>query len=214
METMGDLLERVKEFASHSLTKEEAEKVFGWGVRDLLARPADEERMPVIIVFDNGLILDAAYFLIPNPTDPGDICEIGLRLRTDLTARIRYKVFYSGYIHGQGYIRIDLGQLENKMAQKIMEEFYIPALKRIYKPIIIQFKGFYSRDHFGLEVDGRQGYIYYSPVRSGSESREARIWDVIARLHQLDALLREPEIRHSLAELDVQITFLPSVMWM
>jgi hypothetical protein len=29
----------------------------------------------------------------------------------------------------------------------------------------------------------------------------------------LDSLLREPEVRHSLAELDLQLSFLPGIVW-
>jgi hypothetical protein len=35
---------------------------------------------------------------------------------------------------------------------------------------------------------------------------------VIARLHELDSLLKEDQIRHDLAEVDVQLSFLPSVV--
>jgi len=43
METMGDLLEKVREFASHSFTKEEAEKLFGWNVRDIAVKSAESD---------------------------------------------------------------------------------------------------------------------------------------------------------------------------
>jgi hypothetical protein len=62
-------------------------------------------------------------------------------------------------------------------------------------------------------VDSTHGEVYYSPVRYRSEHKASRIWDVIGRLNELDALLKEPEVRHALAELDLQLSFLPSVMW-
>jgi hypothetical protein len=35
---------------------------------------------------------------------------------------------------------------------------------------------------------------------------------VIARFNELDALLKEPQIRHALAEVDLQLSFLPSIV--
>ncbi|MCJ7445569.1 MAG: hypothetical protein MUO26_13795, partial [Methanotrichaceae archaeon] len=134
-------------------------------------------------------------------------------LRTDLRSRVKYNIYYSGYIHGQGYIRLRLADVENRMLQKVLEDFYVPALKAIYKPIIEQFKGVYSKDFFGMETNNTHGEIYYSPVQFRSEYKEARIWDVISKLHELDAIMRQPNIRHSLAELDLKLSFLPSVMW-
>jgi hypothetical protein len=83
----------------------------------------------------------------------------------------------------------------------------------IYKPIIIQFRGFYSRDYFGVEADKNRGEIYYSPIRSRSENKDLEISKIVGRLHELDSFLRESEIRHSLAELDLQLSFLPSIVW-
>jgi hypothetical protein len=122
-------------------------------------------------------------------------------------------VFYSGYIHGQGYVRLQIAEMDNVMAQRIIDDFFAPALKMIYKPIIIQFRGFYSRDYFGVEADNNRGEIYYSPIRSRSENKDLEISKVIGRLHELDSFLREPEVRHSLAELDLQLSFLPSIVW-
>jgi len=99
------------------------------------------------------------------------------------------------------------------MQQMVLEEFYIPALKAIYKPIIIQFKGLYSRDFFGVEADSVHGEIFYAPVSSRSEHKEARIGEVVGRLNELDLLLKQPQIKHDLAELDLQLSLLPSTVW-
>ncbi len=211
---MGDLLEKVQEFAFHSFTEEDAQQLFGWGVKDIAARKTENADESVVIIdFDNQLYLYIRYFLNLDPTENEDTCEIVLGLRNDLRSRIRYSVFYSGYIHGQGYLRIRIAETDNRMVQKVIEEFYLPALKNIYKPIITQFKGFYSKDYFGVEADNNHGAIYYSPIRYRSEQKAAKIWDVIGRLHELDTIMREQEIRHALAELDVQMSFLPNVMW-
>lgn len=212
METLGDLLEQVREFASHSFTKEEAEKLFGWNVVAIAARMGENEEQHITITFENKLILHIKYFLNLDPTEMEDTCEFTLGLKTDLKARIRYNAFYSGYIHGQGYLRLRIAQMDNRMLQRMLEDFYIPSLKAIFKPIIIQFRGFYSKDYFGIDVGSAEGEIYYSPVRYRSEHKAARIWDVVARLHELESLLNEEEIRHALAELDVQLSFLPSVV--
>ncbi len=214
METMGDLLEKIQEFALHSFTKEDAQKLFGWVVKEISTRSReDADESVVVIDFDNSLFLYIRYFLNLDPTEGEDTCEFTLGLRNDLRSRIRYNVFYSGYIHGQGYIRIRIAETDNRMVQRMIEDFYTPALKSIYRPIIIQFKGFYSKDYFGVEADNNHGAIYYSPVRYRSEQKAAKIWDVVGRLHELDSFMREPEIRHALAELDVQMSFLPSVAW-
>ena len=213
METMGDLLKKVQEFGNHDFNKDEAERIFGWPVEDVGVRNTEKDETSVLIAFKNGLVLYAWYFLNLDPTETMDTCEFMLKLRTDLRSSIKYNVFYSGYIHGQGYIRLQIADTDNVLAQRITEDFYAPALKMIYKPIIIQFRGFYSRDYFGVESDRNRGEIYYSPIRSRSENKDLEISKVVGRLHELDSLLREPEVRHSLAELDLQLSFLPSVVW-
>jgi hypothetical protein len=99
------------------------------------------------------------------------------------------------------------------MQQMVLEEFYIPALKNVYKPIILKFKGFYSRDFFGVEAEKSSGEIFYAPVRHRSEYKAASIGEVMGRLSELDLLLKEPQIRHSLAEIDLQLSLLPSMVW-
>jgi hypothetical protein len=213
METMGDLLQKVREFATHNFNKDEAERIFGWQVEDVAARATEKDETAVAITFRDGLGLYAWYFLNLDPTETEDTCEFMLKLRTDLKSSVKYNVFYSGYIHGQGYIRLQIAEMDNVMAQRIIDDFYAPALKMIYKPIIIQFRGFYSRDFFGVEADNNRGEIYYSPIRSRSENKDLEISKVVGRLHELDSFLREPEIRHSLAELDLQLSLLPSIVW-
>ena len=212
METMGDLLEKVREFASHSFTKDEAQMLFGWEVKDISTRGAKTDESHVIISFDNGMVLYINYFLNLDPTETEDNCEFILALKTDLRSRVKYSVHYSKYIHGQGYIRLKVAETDNRMVQSMIEEYYVPVLKMIYKPIISQFQGFYDRDYFGVQADNNYGEIYYAPVRYRNEYKNAKIWDVVARLQALDALLREPEIRHALAELDLQLSFLPDVV--
>jgi hypothetical protein len=213
METLGDLLHKVQEFGTHDFNKDEAERIFGWPVEDVGVSTAEKDETSVLIAFKNGLVLYAWYFLNLDPTETEDTCEFMLKLRTDLKSSINYNVFYSGYIHGQGYIRLQIEEMNNVLAQRMAEDFYAPGLKMIYKPIIIQFRGFYSRDYFGVESDRNRGEIYYSPIRSRSENKDVEISKVIGRLHELDSLLREPEVRHNLAELDLQLSFLPSIVW-
>ncbi len=213
METMGDLLEKAQGFASFGFTKEEAQKLFGWRVLDIAVKSAENDESHVIIGFENGLALYIKYFLNLDPTETEDTCEFIFGLRTDLRSRIKYDVHYSNYIHGQGYIRLRIAETENRMLQRMLEDFYVPGLKMIYKPIITQFRGFYARDYFGVQADSTHGEVYYSPVRYRSEHKASRIADVIGRLNGLDALLKEPEVRHALAELDLQLSFLPSVVW-
>jgi len=84
--------------------------------------------------------------------------------------------------------------------------------ENVYKPIIMQFKGFFGKDFFGVDADNARAEIYYAPVRSRSEHKEAQIGEVIGRLNELDLLLKEPQIRHDLAEIDFQLSLLPSMM--
>jgi hypothetical protein len=213
METMGDLLEKVREFASHNFTKDEAQTIFGWEVLDIRSKVVETDESHIKISFENGIVLFINYFLNLDPTETDDTCEFILALKTDLRSRVKYSIHYSKYIHGQGYIRLKIADTNNKMLQTMLEEYYVPALKMIYKPIISQFQGFFDKDYFGVQADNSYAEIYYAPVRYRSEHKAAKIWDVVARLHALDALLREPEVRHALAELDLQLSFLPSVMW-
>jgi hypothetical protein len=212
METMGDLLEKVKEFAFHNFSREEAERIFGWGIIELVKGTSEKDVSAIIITFNNGLVLYAWYFLNMDPTETGDTCEFRLGLRTDLISRIKYNVFYSLYIHGQGYIRLSVAETDNRMIKNMIDEFYVPSLKMIYKPIITQFQGFYTKDYFGVEADNARGEIYYSSVRSRSENKDLEISKVIGRLHELDSLLREPEIRHNLAEIDLQLSLIPGML--
>jgi hypothetical protein len=212
METMRDLLEKVREFASHNYTREEAEKLFSMNVLDVTVRSAENDESLVIITLDDKLVLYIKYFLNLDPTETDDTCEFTLALKTDLRSRIKYSIHYSNYIHGQGYMRLQIADTDNRMLQTMLQDFYVPALKAVYKPIIINFRGFYTRDYFGVNANHTHGEIYYSSVRYRSEHKVARIWDVIARLHELDSLLKEDQIRHDLAEVDVQLSFLPSVV--
>jgi hypothetical protein len=213
METMGDLLEKVREFALHSFTKEEAQKLFGWNVHDIAVNSAESDENYIYITFENQYTLFIRYFLNLDPTETEDTCEFTLGLRTDLRSRIRYDIHYAGYIHGQGYIRVRIADTKNRMQQMLLEEFYVPALKDVYKPIILKFEGFYSRDFFGVEADLRQGEIFYAPIRYRSEHKAATIGEVMGRLSELDLLLKQPQIRHALAEIDLQLSLLPSLVW-
>jgi len=171
------------------------------------------DRSIITVSFGNGLILFIHYFLNLDPTEDMDNCEFILALKTDLRSRVKYNVYYSGYIHGQGYMRLTLAEVENRMLQKVLEEFYAPALKSIYKPLIEKFRGLYSKDFFGVEVNSNHGEFYYSPVRYRSEYKESKIGEVVSKLYELDAFMRNPDIRHALAELDLQMSFLPTVIW-
>ena len=212
METMADLLEKVREFAVYSFTKEEAQKLFGWNVSEFQFKGTQNDETHVFIVFENGHILFIKYFLNLDPTETDDTCEFIFGMRTDLCSRIKYGIHYGNYIHGQGYIRLRVADMKNRMQQMMLEEFYIPALKNVYKPVIMQFKGFFDKDFFGVEADNASSLIYYAPVRSRSEHKGARIGEVIGRLNELNLLLKEPQIRHDLAEIDFQLSLLPSMM--
>ena len=213
METMSDLLEKVHEFAAHSFTKEEAEKLFAWKVKDIAVKSAKGDESYIYITFENGYTLFIRYFLNLDPTETKDTCEFTLGLTTDLVSRIKYDVHYAGYIHGQGYIRLRLAESKNRMQQMVLEEFYAPALKNIYKPIILRFQGFYDRDFFGVEAGHERGEIFYAPVRHRSEHKKVSLGEVMGRLSELDLLLKEPQIRHALAEIDLQLSLLPSMVW-
>jgi hypothetical protein len=213
METMGDMLEKVREFASCSPTKEEAQKLFGWNVLDLAVKSTQNDENFIYITFENRYTLFIRYFLNLDPTETDDVCEFTLGLQTDLRSRIRYDIHYAGYIHGQGYIRLRIADTKNRMQQMVLEEFYVPALKNVYKPIILRFKGFFSRDFFGVGADHAKGEIFYAPVRHRSEHKAAGIGDVMGRLNELDLFLKEPHIRHALAEIDLQLSLLPSMVW-
>jgi hypothetical protein len=213
METMGDLLEKVREFSSRSFTKEEAQKLFAWNVRDIAVKATENDENYIYITFENDYTLFIRYFLNLDPTETQDTCEFTLGLHTDLRSRIRYDIHYAGYIHGQGYIRLRIAETKNRMQQMVLEEFYVPALKNVYKPIILKFKGFYSRDFFGVEAEKASGEIFYAPVRYRSEYKAASIGEVMGRLSELDLLLKEQQIRHALAEIDLQLSLLPSMVW-
>jgi hypothetical protein len=213
METMSDLLEKVREFAAHSFNKEEAEKLFGWTVQDISVQNAKGDESYIYITFENGYTLFIRYFLNLDPTETEDTCEFTLGLKTDLVSRIKYDIHYAGYIHGQGYVRMRLAESKNRMQQMVLEEFYAPALRTIFKPIILRFKGFYDRDFFGVGADRRRGEIFYAPVRYRSEHKAIGIGEVMGRLSELDLLLKEPQIRHALAEVDLQLSLLPSMVW-
>ena len=213
METMGDLLEKVREFALHSFTKEEAQKLFGWNVSDIIVKSSENDESQVYLAFENGYTLFIRYFLNLDPIETENTCEFILGLKTDLRSRIKYGIHYASYIHGQGYIRLRIGDTKNRMLQMMLEEFYVPALKNVYKPIILRFEGFFSRDFFGVDADNARGEIYYAPVGYRSEHKAASIGDVMGRLNELDLLLKEPQIKHALAEIDLQLSLLPSMVW-
>lgn len=212
METMQDLLEKVQEFAFHDFNKEEAKKLFGWDVTDFLVNNSKDDEAHILIMFENKLVLFIKYFLNLDPSQTDDTCEFILALKTDLTSRIKYSINYGNYIHGQGYIRFRVADTKNRMVQMMLEEFYVPAIKNVYKPIIERFKGFYGKDFFGVEADSNDGQIYYAPIRTMSEHKGARLGEVIGRLTELDLLMKDPHIRQDLAKVDFQLSLLPSMM--
>ncbi len=203
MEKMGDLLEMLRRFDSLGSTKEAAKEVFGWGVEDVLIseeRPGVDQ---VIIQFFNGLIIDARHILSQEGVvEFGEEWEFRMKMRTNLTSTIRYNVFYSRYIHGKGYLRNDIGYFENKLLRKMLEDFYIPRQRSIYKPIILEFKGLHDYDFFGIEVGTDHSEIYYSTVRQGREEAESEIDDVITRLNYLSDMMKDEELRKALKALD------------
>jgi hypothetical protein len=213
METMADLLEKVREFALHGFTKEEAQMLFGWNVSDIVVKSTENDESHVFIAFENGYLLSIKYFLNLDPTETEDTSEFTLGLKTDLRSRIKYQIHYANYIHGQGYIRLRIQEMKNRTQQIMLEEFYVPALKNVYKPIILRFSGLYSRDFFGVDAENLRGQIFYAPVRYRSEHKAAKIGDIMGRLNELDLLLKEPEIKHSLAEIDLQLSLLPAMVW-
>ena len=212
METMQDLLEKVQEFAFHDFNKEEAKKLFGWDVTDFLVNSSKEDETHILLIFENNFMLFIKYFLNLDPSQTDDTCEFILGLKTDITSRIKYSINYGNYIHGQGYIRFRVADTKNRMVQMMLEEFYVPAIKNVYKPIIERFKGFYGKDFFGVEADSNGGQIYYAPIRTMSEHKGARLGEVIGRLTELDLLLKDPNIRQDLAKVDFQLSLLPSMM--
>lgn len=212
METMQDLLEKVQEFAFHDFGKEEAKKLFCWDVAEILVNSSKEDENHILIIFNNNFMLFIRYFLNLDPSQTDDTCEFILSLKSDFTSRIKYSINYGNYIHGQGYIRFRVADTKNRMVQVMLEEFYIPAIKNVYKPIIERFKGFYGKDFFGVEADSNGGQIYYAPIRNMSEHKGARLGDVIGRLTELELLLKDPHIRQDLAKVDLQLSLLPSMM--
>ncbi|MCQ8902720.1 MAG: hypothetical protein NQU42_01285 [Methanothrix sp.] len=214
METLGDLIRGLREISRAEPESDDVERVFGWRPESIRLLAPSEDESIMHIVFEKGVVLEVRYFLNDSLIALGDDMEMRLMLQVDITSRVGYNVFYSKYIHGQGYIRVSLRDVENKMVQKILEDYYLPRLRSIFKPVIIEFRGFSDRDFFGVEAGREHGYIYYSPVRPKSGENEVKIIDVISRLYHLDSLLRNRDIPHQLAELELQMSFLPSVMWM
>jgi len=204
MEKMGDLLEMLRRFDSLGSTKEAATEVFGWGVEDVVI--SSEERPgvdQVIIAFYNGLVIEARHILTQEGVvEFGEEWEFRLKFRTDLISTIRYNAFYSRYIHGKGYLRVDIGYVENKLLRKMLEDFYIPRMRSIYKPIILEYKGLFDYDFFGIDVGRERAMVYYSTVRQGREEAEANIDDVIGRLNYLSDMMKDEKIRMALKSLD------------
>ena len=101
METMGDLLERICEFASHEMTREGAKKAFGWNAYSIDVKNRENDESYIYVKFENGYTLFVRYYLSLDPTESKDSCEFTLGLQTDMRSRIRYDIHYAGYIHGQ-----------------------------------------------------------------------------------------------------------------
>ena len=203
MEKMGDLLDMLRRFNSLGSTREAATEVFGWGVEDVLIREERPGVDQVIIAFYNGLIVDARHILTQEGVvEFGEEWEFRLKLRTNLTSTMRYNAFYSRYIHGKGYLRIDIGHVENKLLRKMLEDFYIPRMRSIYKPIILEYKGLFDYDFFGIEVGSDHSEVYYSTVRQGREEAESALDDVITRLNYLSEMMKDEKIRKDLKALD------------
>ncbi|MGB9902655.1 hypothetical protein [Methanothrix sp.] len=214
METLGDLIRGLREISRADPAADDVERIIGWRPESIQFFTPSEDESIMLIAFERGMVLEVRYFLNEGLRALGDDMEVRLMLQVDITSRVGYSVFYSKYIHGQGYIRISLRDVENRMVQKILEDYYLPRLRGIYKPVIMEFRGFSDRDFFGVDAGREHGYIYYSPVRPKSGENDVRILDVIARLYHLETILKNRDVQHQLAELELQMSLLPSVMWM
>ena len=106
METMGDLLERICEFASHEMTREGAKKAFGWNAYSIDVKNRENDESYIYVKFENGYTLFVRYYLSLDPTESKDSCEFTLGLQTDMRSRIRYDIRYAGHIHGYGSCRL------------------------------------------------------------------------------------------------------------
>lgn len=214
METLGDLIRGLREISRTEPARDDVERILGWRPESIRLLAPTEDESIMLMIFERGLVLEVRYFINDSLRALGDDMEMRLMLQVDITSRVGYNVFYSRYIHGQGYIRVSLRDVENKMVQKILEDYYLPRLRSIYKPVIMEFRGFSDRDFFGVEAGKEHGHIYYSPVRPKSGENDVRILDVIARLYHLESILKDRDVQHQLAELELQMSLLPSVMWM
>jgi len=212
METMGDLLDALRRFNATGYSKEAAEEVFGWTVEDLMVRKERPEvDLVVIQLFDN-LIIEARHILSEGLEELRDDWEFRFKLKSDLTSSIRYNAYYSRYIHGQGYLRTDIGYVDNKLLRKMLEDFYIPRLRAIYKPVILEFKGFHSYDFFGIEVYRNKCKLYYSTVRYGRQETSSSIVDVISRLNYLNEMTKDQKFREKLKALDDDLCKVLSIL--
>lgn len=202
MEKMGDLLEMLRLFDSLGSSKEAAEEVFGSGVDEVQIREERPGVDQVVIQFLNGLIIEARHILGEELAELGEDWEFRLKMRADLTSTLRYNAYYSRYIHGQGYLRTDLGYIDNKLLRKMVEDFYTPRLRKIYKPIILEFKGLHAYDFFGIEVYRDHSEVYYSSTRAGREEAGVKTEQVVARLGYLAEMMKDEKIRKELEALD------------
>ncbi len=202
METMGDLLEVLRHFDSLGSSKEAAKEAFGWDVEDVTIREERASVDQVIIKFHNGLIVEARHILSEVSGDFREDWDFRLKMISDLTSTLRYNAYYSRYIHGQGYLRTDLGYINHKLLRKMIEDFYTPRLRKTYKPVILEFKGLQSYDFFGIEAGRDHSEIYYSTTRAGREEASSNIEDVVMRLSYLNERMKDEKLRKSLKDLD------------
>jgi len=202
MDKMGDLLEVLRRFDSLSCSKDAAKEAFGWGVEDVQIRELRPGVDQITIQFFNGLIIEARHILGEELSELREDWDFRLKIKTDLRTTLMYNAYYSRYIHGQGYLRTDLGYIKNKLLRKMVEDFYTPRLRNIYKPIIMEFKGLHSYDFFGIEVGRDHAEIYYSNTRVGREEATSKIVDVVERLNYLDKRMKDDKLRKELKSLD------------
>ena len=198
MLSMGELLRGVSEVlgGGELAIKRGVEELTGWEVSLVLVRELDgiyEGTKHVKILFANGFLIEARLHDDAALRRMGEDCDLFLKKTLDVRSKVRHDVTQR---------RIWMEFPEDALTRMVIEKVYVPLLRRAYRPLMPELKGFHRRDYFGIEVSPEFAAAYYSQVRLDREEACTSVDAVVRRLCGIEECVSHQRVRQLLKDAD------------
>ncbi|MDF2955128.1 MAG: hypothetical protein OD815_000744 [Candidatus Alkanophagales archaeon MCA70_species_2] len=198
MLSMGELLRSISEVLSggEAVIKRDIAKLTGWEVSLVLVKELGgiyEGTKLVKILFTNDFLIDARLHDNAMLRRLGEDCDLFFRKTLNVRSKVRYDVTQH---------RIWVEFPEDALTRMVFEKIYVPLLRRAYKAVMSELRGFHRRDYFGIEVSPELASAYYSQVRLDKEEARTSVNAVVRRLNDIEESINSWEVRQFLKDAD------------